>query len=422
MKKSLSIILALVMIIGLMTPAAYAAEVNRQELFEALKARFSKVANIDDITDMLLILGTVEDNSEEIFNSLPHQDYLQAKGLDHTIIGKILNTLIDSSVLELMQNPDIEYEEAREVVEGLLLDLFALLPADVKESIERYAATREEKIDVMVNVLDTFLNDKIGGGVYNTVTNEWTSLHLFVRQAQINKLNKTITEAQDRPFKKLHLEIINKSLEEAANVLAKEGYINEAGDLLHKLALMDKLETDLIFADMQNHWSKKYVEFLSAKNIINGYEDGTFRPNNEITRAEFAKMIVMALELDLVKYNGEFSDIKATDWHADYVATIVDAGLAQGYGDTTFRPNNKISRAEMAVILGNVLDIEVEADEIDGLFNKFEDLADLPDWAKLGVAKVIKDGIMIGSNNKFNPNGRTTRAEVATAVYRLINR
>ena len=280
----------------------------------------------------------------------------------------------------------------------------------------------KKKIDVMVNVLDTFLNDKIGGGVYNTVTNEWTSLHLFVRQAQINKLNKTITEAQDRPFKKLHLEIINKSLEEAANVLAKEGYINEAGDLLHKLALMDKLETDLIFADMQNHWSKKYVEFLSAKNIINGYEDGTFRPNNEITRAEFAKMIVMALELDLVKYNGEFSDIKATDWHADYVATIVDAGLAQGYGDTTFRPNNKISRAEMAVILGNVLDIEVEADEIDGLFNKFEDLSDLPDWAKLGVAKVIKDGIMIGSNNKFNPNGRTTRAEVATAVYRLINR
>lgn len=182
------------------------------------------------------------------------------------------------------------------------------------------------------------------------------------------------------------------------------------------------LESKLSFEDVKDHWSRKYVESMAAKNVVNGYEDGTFRPDNEITRAEFAKMIVSALELDLSNYNGGFSDIKATDWYADYVATIVRLGLARGYGDGTFKPNNKITRAEMAVILGNALDLEVKPDEINSLLNKFTDLDTLEDWAKLGVSKVIKAGIMVGSDDKFNPRGTATRGEVATAIYRLYNR
>lgn len=182
------------------------------------------------------------------------------------------------------------------------------------------------------------------------------------------------------------------------------------------------VESNLTFVDIKDHWSKKYVESMAAKNVINGYDDGTFRPNNEITRAEFAKMIVNALELDLVKYNGIFNDVKASDWYADYVATLVKAGLAKGYGDGSFKPNNKITRVEMAVILGNVLDMEIKSNEIDSILGKFEDLITLADWAKLGVAKVIKDEIMIGTGSRFNPGGTATRAEVSTAIYRLYNK
>lgn len=182
------------------------------------------------------------------------------------------------------------------------------------------------------------------------------------------------------------------------------------------------IESTKTFTDITNHWGKLYIESMAAKNVVGGYSDGSFRPNNNVTRAEFSKMILEGLEVELVEYKGEFKDVKANDWHAGYLATMKKLGLAEGYGDGTYRPDQYITRAEIAVILSNVIDVEVAEDEIDTLLDQFTDKANIPAWAKEAIAKVVKAKVMVGSNNKFSPSNNTTRAESATTIYRIYNR
>jgi len=181
------------------------------------------------------------------------------------------------------------------------------------------------------------------------------------------------------------------------------------------------IESYKTFSDIENHWAKLFIESMAAKNVVDGYSDGTFRPGNNVTRAEFSKMILKGLEVQLVKYNGEFKDVKANDWYADYLATMKKLGLAEGYDDGTFRPDKYITRAEIAVILSNVLDVEVDEDEIDTLLAGYLDKDQIPDWARLAIAKVVKSRVMVGDNNRFNPSDNTTRAESATTIYRIYN-
>lgn len=183
------------------------------------------------------------------------------------------------------------------------------------------------------------------------------------------------------------------------------------------------LESELTFEDIKSHWSKMYVESMVAKDVINGYEDGTFKPNNEVTRAEFSKMIVSALELDIEKYTGAFTDVKEDAWYSDYVGTMAKNGLVKGYEDGTFKPNGKITRAEMTMIISNALDIQVTETEKTSLLGKFKDRANILAWVENAVAEVVKAGIIVGDEKgNFNPSKTATRAESATAIYRLYNK
>ena len=182
------------------------------------------------------------------------------------------------------------------------------------------------------------------------------------------------------------------------------------------------LESNKTFEDIANHWAKPYVESMVAKNVIQGYSDGTFRPNDEITRAEFAAMVINGLELEVVKYNDEFTDISGEEWHANYVATMKELDFLEGYEDGSFRPNAKITRGEMATILSNIIDVEVNEEEVDTLLSGFIDMKDMEPWAVENIAKVVKTGIMEGSNGKFLSGIKATRAEAATIIYRIYNR
>lgn len=194
---------------------------------------------------------------------------------------------------------------------------------------------------------------------------------------------------------------------------------NQAILVLNHFSKYAILESTKTFSDVKNHWSKLYVESMVAKNVVNGYSDETFKPENNITRGEFAKLVVNALEEDLVKYKGEFTDVKASHWSADYIATMKELGLIKGYGDGTFKPEAEITRAEMAMILGEILDVEVTEQESTNLLLEFKDNKDIPNWARESVAIVLKSKIMIGSNGKFLPTDNATRAESVTTMYRV---
>lgn len=179
------------------------------------------------------------------------------------------------------------------------------------------------------------------------------------------------------------------------------------------------VESTKTFPDVANHWSKIYVESMAAKNVVGGYDDGNFRPDAKVTRAEFSKMVLQGLEVDLVRYDGEFKDVNPKDWYADYVATMKELGLAKGYDNGTFKPDAEITRAEMAVILSSIVDVEVSEEEVNTILGQFKDESSIPAWAKEAIAKVVKAKVMVGSNGNFAPNNNTTRAESATTIYRI---
>ena len=110
------------------------------------------------------------------------------------------------------------------------------------------------------------------------------------------------------------------------------------------------------FSDVSaDKWYNNAVSTLCHMGVLGGYSDGTFRPNAPITRAEFAKIAVSFAQANGSAVYSYFTDVKTTDWFAPYVTTAKDSGLIEGYSDGSFKPENRITRAEACAIVNRVL-------------------------------------------------------------------
>ena len=105
--------------------------------------------------------------------------------------------------------------------------------------------------------------------------------------------------------------------------------------------------------DIESNWAKAHIERLVARQVINGYPDGTFRPERPVTRAEFAKMVTSAFSIDEGK-NVNFKDIDG-HWARSAILKLAGAGIVDGYPDGTFKPDAHINRAEAVSMLVRVL-------------------------------------------------------------------
>ena len=136
-----------------------------------------------------------------------------------------------------------------------------------------------------------------------------------------------------------------------------------------------------------NHWCyKKIMEFVD-KGYIQGYEDGTMRPDRTITRAEYVKVVNNFFGFRDGKTDKKFSDISDDAWYAKYVYAAVAEGYISGYEDNTFRPENPITRQEATVILSRILKIDKEVypkDHVDGLA-QYSDGNEVADWAYTAI-------------------------------------
>ncbi|GEM_PF-1667567 len=163
--------------------------------------------------------------------------------------------------------------------------------------------------------------------------------------------------------------------------------------------------------DYLGHWAQKDIEFLMDKNIINGYKDGSYRPNNGITRAEFVKIINNVFGFSK-KGDISFSDVKKADWFYEDIKIAVCAGYVSGYEDNTLRPNNLITRQEAAKIISTVYDF-IESNSV----LNFKDEGQIDSWAKNYIIAVNSNGVMNGYNdNTFRPTQNITRAEMAKII------
>ncbi|QAY65384.1 immunoglobulin-like domain-containing protein [Paenibacillus protaetiae] len=173
-----------------------------------------------------------------------------------------------------------------------------------------------------------------------------------------------------------------------------------------------------VFTDIAGHWAESYIRQAAALHIVNGYTDGTFKPDNTVTRAEFVVMLVNALQLQGSGEQLSFND--ASDigtWAKDAVSIAVQAGIIGGYEDGTFRPNATINRAEMAVMIARALKLTASSASA----SPFEDENQIPQWAKDAIHALEEQGLLEGRDgNQFAPNGTATRAEAAAALLRLL--
>lgn len=184
----------------------------------------------------------------------------------------------------------------------------------------------------------------------------------------------------------------------------------------------DTKDDEKTFYDLDGfEWAKDYINSLSSKKVINGFGDGTFKPGNKVTREEFVKMLVVALNLKGDIKLG-FNDVDSTHWAYEYIKKAVSAGVVNGISDTEFGINTAISRQDMAVMAYRAAKKVGKLNNIEPDKNNFSDESDIADYAKDAIAYMKSAGIINGvGENMFNPLGTATRAETAVVISKIID-
>lgn len=169
-------------------------------------------------------------------------------------------------------------------------------------------------------------------------------------------------------------------------------------------------------ADMQGHWAEKQVSEWVDKGLAGGYEDGTFKPNNEITRAEFVALVNRAFDKQDADAVADYSDVAPSNWFYAEVAAASNAGYVGGYDDGTFKPQNAISRQEAASMVVRLLGLGDDAAAAS-----FGDADAIGAWAKTAVNAVAASKIMGGyADGTFGPQRSITRAEAVVTLDRAM--
>lgn len=180
--------------------------------------------------------------------------------------------------------------------------------------------------------------------------------------------------------------------------------------------LLTLLMPNFVFGatDYSGHWAEKTIQEWFDNGKLQGYEDGSFRPDTQITRAEFMTMVNNAFEYTEKAEIG-FSDVDSDDWYYPEVQKAVQAGYLLGYEDNTARPGNKISRQEAALIIARIKDL---SDNAAGA-NKFGDSNEIASWAKGGVGAATAAKLIIGyEDSTFRPLRYISRAEALVIIDR----
>ena len=182
----------------------------------------------------------------------------------------------------------------------------------------------------------------------------------------------------------------------------------------------DALDTFLLhFKDMKTHWAREEVEFLGELGIITGDENGNFRPDDKITRAEFAALTARAIGLSETPYENSFFDVVETDWYSGWVQTCRSNNLMNGY-DGLFSPQRNITREEIAKTVVSAYNFKSGTQLERGKSLYFNDLDDISSWAYDYIAEAADKGFVNGVTEKlFVPKREATRAEAAVMLKRV---
>jgi len=179
------------------------------------------------------------------------------------------------------------------------------------------------------------------------------------------------------------------------------------------------------FPDITNHWARQFIEVLARRGILNGYPDGTFRPDNSVTRAEFAAIITTTFSRIAKKREYvAFKDVPDNYWAASAIKKAYETVFISGFPNNYFRPANRIQRIDalLSIISGLSMTSKVSSDLLPVLGQIYQDAQKIPDYAKPTAAIVTRAEMVVSYPNPklLNPTLAATRADISAFIYQAL--
>ena len=194
--------------------------------------------------------------------------------------------------------------------------------------------------------------------------------------------------------------------------------------LASALTPFEPLAAPLEFSDVSDeYWGIAFIDALSARGLLSGFPDGSFRPDEPLTRAELAALIAKVFTLEVRRSTLDFGDISETYWAASEIKGAVTAGFMRGYPEEIFKPDQAVSRVQVLVAIVSGLELVSNADPISTL-ERYQDRDEIPNWAIAAVATATEMELIVNYPNleRLQPNKSATRAEVAAILNRVLVR
>ncbi|MGS0746142.1 S-layer homology domain-containing protein [Syntrophomonas erecta subsp. sporosyntropha] len=322
-------------------------------------------------------------------------------------------TLADNKILTI-EVRTLEANATKKLAEKLnqeqkiispVYDLIAFTPSTVK------GLDFDRPVTVTISYqgidLGEIPEDSLDAYYYNEKNNRWDA-----RQGKLDKVNQTVT------FTTTHF-----------SVYALIGKVKPA----QTGAATPDVPADIPgasanFTDITGHWAEKDINTMVSLKLVSGISATQFAPDRQVTRAEFAALLVRALNIPATgQVQGKFTDVSSQQWYFAAVNAAAQAGIVSGYSASQFAPDEKITREQMAVMMGRALaykgiTVTIDSASIDSTLAAFTDQAGISAWAREGVAQAVNKNIVKGRDQgRFDPGANATRAEAAAMILRLYN-
>lgn len=197
--------------------------------------------------------------------------------------------------------------------------------------------------------------------------------------------------------------------------MSKKTFLSRSAAIAMSAVLLSSSMSAYAVNDISNHWAKDYIEKFIDAGVINGYEDDTFRPNNNMTRAEFATVLSKLLDDPSVPTDHRYTDVPESAWYFDAVQKLCTLQIISE--DEKFNPQNNITREQVMVMLARATRLTATDTSV---VNKFSDANTISDYALDAVAAFVENGYTNGyQDGTIRPKNNITRAECVKLIDSL---
>lgn len=361
-------------------------EENREVLEEeALKAPQEKSSDSDiDVIPGILKKSQFIKYIEAVCEDLKTVEIETSIGTNYKLMDAIEHCLME------VYGGDEEYSQSMKTLK---------MELETKTIVQDGLVNILNKNKSELGLVGMIINKDMLDGLFNTEVSEGTTVGGAIGGAFAGLLDGILTD--DTPDNNASY-IDGKLVVDKPSTGGGAGSGNIGGD-----------NTATEFKDTYNHWAKSAIDKFTQKGYIDGYGDSTFRPDNSITRAEFIKIVNKLYGFE-EKSSIEFKDVNSNEWYYEEVSKGMKAGYIDGYGDNTFKPNKDISREEACKIIAEIMNIKG-----DGKL-EYKDSDSISTWSKEYVDALSDAGIVDGyEDNTFKPNNKITRAESVSMMDRI---